>query len=377
MKNLQIESFYLANSTTELFPLATFVEAGTFGCFFTADFIFPFELNPEIFAQIQESLKRFIKEHRSYRVYEMLPKIAKDFLHHNHRPKIAQLIDLDSPMVSLVQIGEQFFVSDQCVSSESPSLQIKLFEFRDFIALNGRKVTRIYGLKALDSQGLKEQVKKVTPFFKRDLPAKLREMKLFDRLEKNLLLREKGTLFKQEILTFFKENLEVFGAEFVEGTKPSMLIPYAFVNSSSISIEKNEPEYQMLLNLITNPLFILEQEVGNQYLSEKILKFITQVIQWLEQFSFCLKLEVFYGSDFELLKTEIEKRAKSQTKNLKNRRKFSLTITGHHPLMIKSDLLNLKIEEKDQKNILKITANLHPVGVFSWIEDQKIGIQNG
>jgi hypothetical protein len=371
MKNISIEPFFLSLSITKLFPLVKFIDAGSLGKVYYADFEIPFSLNDEILSQIQEAMKGKIKENLECKVLEMLPKIAKDYLHHHAKKDLANLVDLGLPMLSIVQIGDFYSLSQDEVKNSPVTAHIKLFSSISYENSEGKKVTRIYGISAKDSKELKETFKEVLPFFKRDLIGKFRAEKAVDLIDGTLFLLAKGRAFKNQLIEQFALAVEPFSVQMAESLESQSLVPYGLVRPLPYQSPEDAPANESLLFGFLEPFFVVNHEIqGN--IEEKVFKFCEGIFTWLNQYNFKTQKELEVGSEYFNFSSKLSQLSYFHVKNIKNKKKLQLKVELVHFLGLKVNFLKVLIEEKDLKNFLKIEAFFHPAALLAWIEEGKI-----
>jgi hypothetical protein len=368
MNNLSIESFFVVHSIESLYPLSEFISTGVLGSLFYVDFYFPFQLNGELLSQIQEKTKTVIKEGKKWHVFEMLPKVAKDFLHHHHQKKVAEKINLDCSMVSVIQIHDTYYVSENEVSHQNPSCHLKLLQFKPFLSYEGKTCYRLYGVIGKEQKELKEQVKKFAPFLKRDVGEKLKLDKFVGESQGSGFLREKGVFFSFELLQRFKEIFAVFDLEIALGSDEIEEGAFTWLNHD-FSTEYEGPFADGLLEEFNQPLFHANLNLKKELIEEKFKKFFQLFHSWLKQNQIEPIYQVSLGEDFSRLAGQVF--PLESIKRSKNKKRCVVQIYSCHFLGLRKQLLSFQAEEKEGIVSIKMEVLFQIIGLLAWLFDAK------
>jgi len=370
MKNLSIQSFFLASSTLSVFPLAKFFQAGKIGDIFFADFSFPFQFTDHFLPLIQEKIKSLVKENPKTHVFEMIPKVGKEFLSHHHQKQLALEVDLEAPFVWIVQLEDQFFLSEKEVVNHPATEWVKIFSFKEFLDENENKITRIYGVFHQDQNGLKKVVKLAQNYLKRDLFSKLNKQGLVDQFNGGYFLRDQGIYLQNDLLKELQPLFEVFHLKYCNLTKEMIQkdSPFVTINPDEELFFKRGPFFD-LMHLETSQYlisfwFVVEQ---TKNFNNDLKRFVDHFTLFLKNKSIPYDMEIASGKEVE----ELFSLFPSSLRGIKARKKGTIEVFSSHPLNFKKNFLRLEIEVKEQQIILKGNALPQLLGLIGWMEEAK------
>jgi hypothetical protein len=370
MKNLSIQSFFLASSTQSVFPLAKFFQAGILGDVFFADFSFPFQFSDHFLPLIQEKMKSLVKENLKTHVFEMIPKVGKEFLSHHHQKQLALEVDLEAPFVWIVQLEDQFFLSEKEVVNHPATEWVKIFSFKEFLDESENKITRIYGVFHQDQNGLKKVVKLAQNYLKRDLFSKLNKQGLVDQFNGGYFLRDQGIYLQNDLLKELQPLFEVFHLKYCNLTKEMIQKDSSFVtiNSDEELFFKRGPFFD-LMHLETSQYLISFWSVVEQTknFNNDLKRFVDHFTLFLKNKSIPYDMEIASGKEVE----ELFSLFPSSLRRIKARKKGTIEVFSSHPLNFKKIFLRLEVEVKEQQIILKGNALPQLLGLIGWMEEAK------
>jgi threonyl-tRNA synthetase len=156
----------LAAAACELFPQTALRGGEGTSKLFFYDFAFPFSFLSEFLPQLEEKMRRLLKQEGLFKILEMIPSNAADLLKHHGQFLLAEEVaSVERALVTLVQRGD---FADWC---EAPLLEewderyaFKLVEFYPLLLSDGQELIRVVGMLEEDKTALKAAVKKAPSF---------------------------------------------------------------------------------------------------------------------------------------------------------------------------------------------------------------------
>ena len=309
-----------------------------------------------------------IKSTPKQAVYNMLPKVAVDFLYHNHCPAVAKQVDQQDGLVSIIELEKEFFLSSEEVNNCPASTHLKLIDFLEYEDAEGVLISRIYGMTYSELKMLKENFKIVYPLFKKNRLEKLQENGWFSFLEKQILLRKKSIELKNKLLGDLKNVFDSSGLEIVEGRPLKQLSSFVFLSDAF--------DNQIYTTLLDLPFQIKDKFLINFYtnMTEETLKsffknILNFVFSYLSESGFSYFNELSCGEDLKELQNRIFDKNIFNVRKHKNRKKLDLKINIRHPYGFHGMFFHFQLEEKNKEFILRVEG-LKPIpGWIVWQED--------
>lgn len=201
-------SYVLAASLRELFPDVDILQVkATSRCFF-CDIRFPGEFSQKVMSFLEERMRSWVAQRKTFKVFEMVPSNAAQFMEHQGEKKLARLLRNERNLVALLQLDRFFFR----LEDEAPTTtgEIPFFKLVSFYP-------RKFGIRILGTgAGSQEKLKKLVSYLKnqKDLQNRLEELKIVGWLQNQLIWESRGEILKdllrKKIMTLYQEFDRVF-----------------------------------------------------------------------------------------------------------------------------------------------------------------------
>jgi hypothetical protein len=373
MTKIPLVTFHLAQSAIKTYPQTQFLNSASFGDFFYADFIFPFPLNPDIFASLQEGLIRLIKEAPEHQIMEMLPKIAKDFLNHHAKKDLANQVPLDANTVFVLILGKTYYLTLDEIAPLELHPTLKLIDYVTFLNEDGDKITRIYGHMAEDLPTLKQKQKLAQAFFQKPIWQRLQHSGLITVNEGQIAFTTSAMKYALDLLFRLEGCLKPLDVMVIDADCQRTFKGQACIVSDFDSFKQSMPIDQMLFTRFLRPYILLEKELDTKKERKNLITFLLKFYELVKQMGFSIDCELSAGQDMAAFADEVAKAIDSKWRSYKARAKMQLKLRTQHRLGLHLPLLQLILDQKNDKDFLKIEFSCHPYAYMVWQEDKKNG----
>jgi hypothetical protein len=302
-----------------------------------------------------------MKEGAAHQVYEMLPKIAKDFLHHHGQGKLSDSIQMDKETVTVVQLNDKFYVTNEPMGSMALMTHVKLVE--TISAPEG--AVRIYGLMAEDQAKLKELTRRAQAFFENRRDDQLEKKGYCIRVGSSFGLTMKAMRFRLEALESLENVLSILPVRMVQGDMNAEKTGIAKLEPCLIE-STHGPLCQRLYELKTNRSLCLEHILAHKSDQDRLQRFIPALLEWVDQQGVGFSIGFEGTSDMRELGLKLTSREPATIRELKGKGKFQIKIELTHPLGFSSLFLTLVVQIKSEQYHIKLESLMHPELLLVW-----------